>query len=303
MVRKSFLLLSLLFISKISSQVNGEVFVLDEDRDVFYMHYTPSIQKDDQFSYQKANIRLGLPPIKVSNITLYNTVGLDYHNFKYDTSPPELTKKIEQFYNINYSLLIQYKISENWSINALAMPHVLSNLDGNIKADDFKFNGILFLQKKFNQKKANKYYKLTVGVGYLSLAGKTTINPTINLMGKVNDKLSFAIGIPNTYVKYNLNNRHSLKLLGDLNDFSAHINTPIYLNNDNIEASNAVFTSISAGLEYNYWLTNNFGLMIRGLHSVYENYELQDANENTIYDFNSKSKPYVTFGIKFNPFR
>lgn len=298
---KKILILSLLFTFKIHSQVNGEVFVLDEDRDIFYLYYTPSIIEDDLFEYQKANIKLGLPPIKMNTITIYNTIGVDYHHFKYQPSVPVFSKNIKQFYNINYSVLLNYKISKNWSFNVLAMPHIVSNLEGNIEADDFNINGIVFIEKKFKKKNATGYYKLTFGAGYLTMAGKTMINPTVSLMAKVNGKLSFVLGIPNTYIKYNLNDRHSIKLLGDLNDYSANLNTPVHLRNAKIDS--AIYTSVSAGLEYNYWMTNNLGIMVRGLYSVYDNYELQDSNENTVYDFNPKSKPSITVGIKFNPFR
>ncbi|WP_109852931.1 DUF6268 family outer membrane beta-barrel protein [Aquimarina sp. AU58] len=298
---KKILILSLLLIFKMNGQVNGEVFVLDEDRDIFYLYYTPSIIEDDLFEYQKANMKLGLPPIKMNRLTIYNTIGADYHHYKYQSSVPVFSKNIEQFYNINYSLLLNYKISKNWSFNVLAMPHIISNLEGNMEADDFNINGIVFIEKKFGKKNATGYYKLTFGAGYLTMAGKTRINPTINLMAKVNDKLSFVLGVPNTYIKYNLNDRHSIKLLGDLNDFSANLNTPIHLRNTEIDR--AIYTSVSAGLEYNYWMTNNLGIMVRALYSVYDNYDLQDPNENTVYDFNPKSKSSIAIGIKFNPFR
>ncbi|PKV51025.1 hypothetical protein ATE84_3094 [Aquimarina sp. MAR_2010_214] len=297
---KKVCILSLLLIFKIHSQVNGEVFVLDEDRDIFYLYYTPSIMKDDLFEYQKVNMKLGLPPIKMNTITIYNTIGVDYHHFKYQSGVPEFSNSTDRFYNINYSLLLKYKISENWSFNALTMPHIISNLKGNIEADDLNINGIVFIEKTFHKKNSTGYYKLTFGAGYLTMAGKTSITPTVNLMARVNDKLSFVLGIPNTYIKYNLNDKHSIKFLGDLNDFSANLNTPIHLRNTEIDR--AIYTSISAGLEYNYSINSSLGIMARGLYSVYDNYELQDSNENTVFDFNPKSKPSITVGIKFNPF-
>jgi len=40
-------------------------------------------------------------------------------------------------------------------------------------------------------------------------------------------------------------------------------------------------------------------VMLKGVYSVYDQYELQDSGENTIYDFDSELKPFFTVGIKY----
>lgn len=302
MIRNSLFLLLLLFVSKSYGQVNGEVFVLD--RDVFYCHYTPSIVEDNLFNYQKASLRLSIPPVKFKKLALYNTVGIDYHQFSYKKEASALSDDLNNFYNINYSLLMQYQLTTKWKMNLLALPHILSSLTGSLESKDVRINGILFAERTFKNNTPNRVYKLSFGVAYLTLSGKTTINPVLNFMAQVNDKFSFVLGLPNTYVKYNFNKKHSLKLLADLNDFSAHVNSSVYLDeNKTTKVDKAVFTTISTGLEYNYWVTNNWGILVRTLHGVYENYQLENSSGNTVYDFDSTLKPYATIGIKFNPLR
>ncbi|MEE9362409.1 MAG: DUF6268 family outer membrane beta-barrel protein [Cellulophaga sp.] len=296
MIKNIIILIFVFSIYKVHSQVNGEVFAVD--RNIFYLNYTPAAVEDDLYDYQQANIKLGLPPIRLNKLTIYNTIGADYHHFNYGESP--FSENIDAFYNLNLSTLIQYRLSKSWTINALAMPHILSNLKSNFETDDMRINGILFAEKIFRKKDSNNFFSLSFGVGYLTLAGETKINPVINLMARVNEKLSFVLGIPNTYVQYDFNNRHTLKVLGDLNDFSANISTPFYATNDNLtKAKTAISTKISAGIEYNYWFYNNWGMMLKGVYSVHDQYELQDSNGNTIYDFNSKLKPYFALGIKY----
>lgn len=296
MIKNSFVLIVILSLSKVYSQVNGEVFSIDKN--MFYLNYTPAIVADDLYDYQQANVRLGLPPIKLNKVTFYNTIGVDYHHFKYNNT--QFFEDINEVYNFNLSALIRYCLSKSWTMNILAMPHVLSNLKSNLQTDDLRINGIFFIEKIFKKKESNNFFSLSFGVGYLTLAGKTKINPAINIMAKVNEKLSFVLGIPNTYVQYDFNNKHSLKFLGDINDFSANISTPFYTIENNLaKVKTVVLTKISIGIEYNYWLSNNWGMMFKGLYSVHDQYELQDSNENTIYDFNSELKPYFTLGIKY----
>ncbi len=280
----------------VSAQVKGEVFSVD--RNVFYMNYTPVVVQDELYDYKYASVRLGLPPIRSNKVTLYSTIGADYHHFNYQNS--QFSKHIETFYNFNLSILLRYRISEKFTINALAMPHSLSNFKSNLEADDLRLNGILFAEKVFKKSKSSNFFSVSFGVGYLTLAGETRINPVVNLMARVNDKLSFVLGMPNTYVQYDFTNKHSLRILGDLNDFSANISVPFYSSGDTInKVKRAVSTRVSAGVEYNYWLSNNWGMMLKGVYSVYDQYELWDANDNTIYEFNSELKPYITLGVKY----
>ena len=94
-----------------------------------------------------------------------------------------------------------------------------------------------------------------------------------------------------------------MKLLGDLNDFSANLSGDNnVLNNTNIDR--AVFTTISGGLEYNYWVTPSVGIMLKGTYPIWGDYELRDNNDDTILNLNTSFKqPFIGVGIKFNPIR
>ncbi|WP_299162001.1 DUF6268 family outer membrane beta-barrel protein [uncultured Tenacibaculum sp.] len=300
---KKIVIVVLLFIGKAYGQVTGDVFVLDKDRDMFYLHYTPEIQDNSLYDYQRISAKLGLPPITFNRIALYNTVGTDYHSISYKDNKLPLLREKEKYYNVNYSLLAQYRISRNWSLNALFMPHVIGNFNEKVTSSDLNINGILFAEKRFTSKNAKNYYILSFGVGYLTLSGKTMVNPIVNFMGSINNKITFAVGLPNTYIKYNFNKRHAIKLLGDLNDFTVDINKPLVQNQPNSAAiDRSVFTTVTVGAEYNYWVSKSIGLMIRATHSVYEKYDFEDINEKVIYGYDTQLRGYFSAGIKIKPF-
>lgn len=298
MFRKKIAIIAIFLLGKIYGQVTGDVFVVSRDRDIFYTHYTPDINENSLFDYQRLSSKLGVPSIIFNKLAFYNTIGIDYHSIEYGVNKPLFLRENEHYYNVNYSLLAKHRITRNWSVNALIMPHLIGNFNEEIKSDDFKINGILFAEKRFNTKNKNTYYILSFGVGYLTLSGETMVNPVINIMGSINNKLSFAVGLPNTYVKYDFNNTHSVKLLGDLNDFTARVNQS---NGTNVKKS--VFTTVSVGIEYNYWLTKSIGIMVRGTRSVFEKYEFKDAEDEYLFGFDVPSKSYVSIGVKINPFK
>jgi hypothetical protein len=298
-IKKIVLLPVFLIVLNMNGQVN-----LKEDRNVFSVYYTPEFKGDNLFSYQKSGVSLSLPPLAFNRLTFYSTLGLEYHQFSYKNGVAAFSEEMEKFYNVQYSLLVKFQLSKNWSLNTVAIPRVVSNFNNGINSDNVDINGVVFVEKKFNSKKPNRYFHLMVGVGYLTLAGKTTINPVVNFMGKLNEHVSFVIGIPNTYVKYNFNRKHSLRVLGELNDFTSHINKTLFVDVAKTQKiDKTIFTEASVGLEYNYWLTKSIGILLRGTHTVFSEYKLEDVNEQSLFDFNSTLKPYVSLGIKFNPFR
>ncbi|SEB82540.1 hypothetical protein SAMN04489761_1884 [Tenacibaculum sp. MAR_2009_124] len=302
MVRKTTTLILFLFIANIYGQVTGDVFVVNKDRDAFYVHYTPEVNNSDAFDYQRVSSKLSFPLMK-KRLSLFNTIGMDYHSFSFGAQKqPSILDSREEYFNINYSLLANYKISKNWSLNALLMPHANGSFNRGLESDDFHFNGILFAEKRFTSKNKQNTYLLSFGVGYLTLSGEKRVNPVVNFMGSIGHKLTFAVGLPNTYVKYDFNRKHSIKVLGDLNDFSLQL-TNERDNGQYANVSQSIFTTVSAGLEYNYWFSKSIGVLVRGTHSVFEKYEFQDSNEEVIYDMDIPLKAYISVGLKVNPFR
>jgi hypothetical protein len=283
-----------------NAQVTGELNVLD--RDAFYLQYTPDIATDD-FTYKRISGKLSIPPIRLKKLSLFTTIGLDIHQFDYkDNNQFKDATALDKFYNVNLSLFANYKFSDKWSLNILAAPYIASNLEENLTSDDYNFNGLAYLERTFYFKKGG-YIQLDVGAGYLTLNGTTTVNPVIQAKARFNENWSAVLGIPNTYVKWDINKKHSLKVLGEINDFSANLNGTNSFGTVN-SVDRAVFTSISSGVEYNYWITSSIGIMLKATQSVWDNYELRNTNNESIYEFNTSfDHPFIGLGIKFNPIR
>lgn len=274
----------------VTAQVGGEVNVLD--RDVFYLQYTLPNAISNDLNYQKWNTKLSFPPIKLNKLSLFNTIGFDLHQFNYSDDFDQInTNEITHFYNVNYSLFMNYKISDKWSLNTLIAPFLLSNFKGDFSSNDFNINGNIYAERTF-LKKNTGYIQVGLGVGYMTLNGKTQIIPISQVKGRYK-KWSFVVGLPNAYVKCDINKKHSLKILGDLNDFYTNLND-----------KKAVFTTVATGLEYNFWLTSVVGIMLKGTYTIWGDYEIRDKDNDSLFNVeNSFDKPFISVGIKFNPIR
>lgn len=277
------------------TQVIGEVNVID--RDVFHLHYTTPNPIDNDISYQRWSTKFGIPPIRFKKLIIMNGFGLDLHKFNYDN---DNIASLDNFYNINYTLIARCKFSDKWAVNTSVSPILLSNLESNLSLDDFLLNGRIVAERTFLRKKEG-YFRVALGLGYLTMNGTTQVKPIASIKSRLNEKWSFVLGVPNTYVKYDISKKHTIKTLLDLNDFSANLNN---LTITNGVYSKAVFTVTSVSLEYNYWFKEPFGVMVRATQAVYNSYELRNNNNNDIYDFKiNPEQPFITVGIKFNPIR
>ncbi|WP_130736239.1 DUF6268 family outer membrane beta-barrel protein [Flavobacterium sp. J27] len=306
MIGKNHIIHFFFFISFIISnqgiaQVNGEVNVLD--RDIFYIQYIPKTEISNDVNYQKISSKLNFPLFKSERLSVFNTIGLDIHNFNF-TNNTLVTNLAEMdwFYNSNISLFTNYTLSRTWSLNSLLSLFYISNFENQIALKDIKWNGNIFAEHTFYRKKEG-YFQLGFGVGYMTLNGTTQINPIVQLKSRLNEQWSFVLGMPNTYLKWDFHQKHSLKILGDLNDFYANLNQPVLLSSKNIR-QRVVFTTVSAGLDYNYWLKPSIGISMKAVYPIFGDYEIRDYNNNTLYDYDASfDKPFFSIGIKFNPIR
>ena len=174
-------------------------------------------------------------------------------------------------------------------------------MQSKLQAEDVQFNGSLFFEKII-KKKNGGYYQLSLGVAYQTISGATRVIPVTNFKARLNKYWSFALGMPNMNVKLDLNEKHSLKIVADLNDFNANIQSHGSING-NLSPLHAVFTNVSAGLEYTYWAAPAWGITLRAVHSLYDIYQLRDSSNESVHDFNATLKPYLSIGLKFNPIR
>lgn len=298
-MKKYILFFVVIIHQELSAQVTGDLNVLD--RDVLYTQYTPNITTND-FTYNRISGKLSIPPIRLKKLSLFTTVGLDKHRFDYKVDNQfENFTSLNNFYNINLSIFANYKFSDKWSLNVLTLPYISSSLEEKLTSKDCNINEMIFLERTFYRKKGG-YFQLGFGASYLTFNGNTRLMPLIQAKARFNEHWSLVIGMP-SYVKWDINKKHSLKILGELNDFSANING---INNFEImnNIDRTVFTSAATGLEYNYWITPSFGVMLKATQNLWSNYQLRGTDNKNIYKLNTSfEQPFIGIGIKYNPIR
>ncbi|MDO5969420.1 DUF6268 family outer membrane beta-barrel protein [Flavivirga aquimarina] len=278
----------------IISIVNKSAGQLNED--IFSFNYSLAPIGNDDIDFSKVDFGISIP-VKLKEGLLINSFKADFYSLNYGTSYSFSTTDISKFNGLNYGLKYIYPLSNTWKLNAQVIAALVSNSLSHISYNDLFVGGDVSVTKLLSTNDTSE--SLTLGVNYTTITGEPRFLPTINYAKQVNDKLSYGIGFPKTYVVYKLSELGTLKSLLSLDGFYSNLSTPISVNLTD-QASKASFSSTSLALEYDYEMDDNWGILLRGGYSFTNKYTLLDSGDNKIFDFNTVSKPIFSAGIKFN---
>ena len=277
-----FYLLSFIFI--VYGQVNGDVNVLNKDRSSLLIQSMQS--SHSLFRHRKLTVRTSLPAIQIKRLMMVHQFGADIHQFRYKTYFPT-SEQFEQVHNFNYSLFTSFKLRNAWSINQSLSAFYIASSANTFHFKDIKINGNIFAESPIN-----KQFIFSFGVGYQTLFGKTSIVPTLHLKGHLQKKLSFALGLPNSYIKYDLNWQHTIAIIAAINDFET-VSKPNKL----------VYGSVDIGLKYMFWLNTHWALTTQLSYPVFQTHKISTDHNKVLQDLTLPTCTTLGLGIQFNPFR
>lgn len=265
------------------------------ERSLFSFNHTMMSGDNNNLDFYKTNLTLNLP-LKLKRGFLINSVNFNYYQINYSNTSI-ITSDINELYSIKYTLTYIRPLSKKWSISTQAGVSLASNLKSSITSNDFVYNASLLAIKKGGNTKQPS--RLMFGLAYSTFSGEYRFLPIINYTKVINNKFSYGIGFPRTYFKYNINSRNILKIQAELNGLNANLSNPLGVNTNNL-AQKASFTTAGLGLEYTYWMDNNWAISFNGGYAIYNNYELQDENYNKVHEFKVEPAPSFSAGLKFN---
>jgi len=144
---------------------------------------------------------------------------------------------------------------------------------------------------------------LTVGVGYKGYFGKFRFMPVINYSKKINEKISYNLGIPATEFAYRFNIKHTLKSVVFADAIYTRIGGEDYifdaLQNTDVKISKLEMLSLNAGLEYNYLSADDWIANIKTGYSFYNSLTVsKQTGGDTNINFNNSL--YISVGFKYN---
>lgn len=266
------------------------------DDNMFLFNYTLAPIGNDGIEFNKTNFAVNIP-VALKKGFLTNNLGFNYYKVQYKNDYSFSVENLTKFYDIYYGLSYTYPISSDWVLNGQLKTSIVSNLADAIDFDDLYLSGEVSVTRKINADE--KPALLKVGVMYSAITGQPSVLPVMSYTKQVNEKFTYCIGFPKAFAEYKINENSSLNSFLMLEGFNANLANSLFINNSN-EVSKASFSSTSLGIEYNHRMDNSWIISFKTGYSLYNNYRLKDSEDNEFFDFNTKSRPFFSTGIKYN---
>lgn len=265
-------------------------------RDFVSTSYTFVPSRLNQVDFNQSRTVVNIP-IR-TNIGLFSSsLSFDYYKFNYDANLVSYTQSLEEMYAANYRINYTRPISDSWQLGLNFLVGTQSNFGAPLSGEDFNLGGGLFFAKESSRNQSRS--RLVVGINFTNALGEPRLLPMIGYTKIYDNGNVFALGFPNTFYRYQINERNSLTALVDVQGFYMNIgDRPEFDQNSNI--SKAFFISLASGLEFRHKIDENWGISLKSSYAFLNDYTLLDEDEVEIFDFDLAPVFYISTGLTFN---
>lgn len=257
--------------------------------------FIPKSNSEDQYTRLRALVNY---PIE-TNEDCYLIVGAEYNrvilnledNYPFDKSLLETIHIIDL--NIGYT----FKANEKWRLGFKINPRIASTLTEKITTDDVFINGGIFaIIDRTKHESMKRPYRLILGLTYNATTGVPFPLPFVSYYRRVNEKWSFALGVPKSNVKRFLTDKHTVQAFVGLDGYFAHLQRPQMILGKQVDDVSLSVAVGGLGYEYNF-SKHLVGYMYTG-YTFRLNNVLRDDNRDEVFKLDDVNAFYLRTGIK-----
>jgi hypothetical protein len=243
----------------------------------------------DKINFNESSI--GITFSKKLNAKNQITNTLEYSGLKvnYELLSFKNTEDLNQFNKIENKFEIKHEISNATKLELAITPSV--NFQQNLDASDFSLFGSFDISQQLNSKTT-----LKIGVARSAIFGYPKFIPTLSVNYQMNDHSNMLLGFPDSNISYSNNIRNKFSLTNSFNGTFYHLDTP---NNFYENATKASLSQMTSAFEYERNVTKNWFLNFKAGYDFNKKYNLQDTDNQRIYDFNTGNGYILGIGIKY----
>lgn len=257
--------------------------------------FIPFRKTDDDYTRFRGILNV---PLKLKDET-YLVVGAEYNLITLDLEDnyPFEVDLLKRIHVIDLNLGYTFKMNERWRFGAKLGPRVASTLNERITSDDiFVIGGVYFVNDR-PESESRKPYRLILGLSYNSTVGVPFPLPVISYQRQINEKWSFAIGVPKTNLKYAINQSNIFQTFATLDGYFANIQKPIMVNNEQVDSIS--LSLIITGLGFEHLFTKNIVAYIYTGYTISLKNDLDNIDRNSVFKLSDVNTFYLRTGFKY----
>ena len=238
-------------------------------------------------------------PKRIGKSALIFGVGYQYYDFTFNESTNVVDlSSYANMHMVRSNISYVRPLKNSWGIMISVGTSLMSNFGDGISAEDFVFNAILGVTKKWGDNTRNS--NLLVGAFYGTQFGEPTVFPALSFNQKLNEHWSYSLGIPVTGLTYNINTKHRLAVLASPQGiFGNNSNTVAVDGNRTLANTKLQFNGINTRLTYRYLFTKNLAFVAEAGFVPNPTLKILDDENEEIFDFNPESGAYANIGLRF----
>lgn len=271
-----------------------------QSTDIFRLEYLNIPENDAGIKTQRYKGLFNLP-IKLNEKKDYLITGIEYNRFDRDYSAnlPFDKSELIRFHIIDLNVGYITKWNENWNLVTILTPRMASNFVTGTVTGDFFMNATVTLWKE--RPKANKPYRIVLGLTYNSTTGLPVPLPLVNYYRRFHPNWSFTLGIPKSSFTHHITKKHSLEVALLLDGYFINLQNDILLEDGQV-ASKMSLTSLLGTLVYQYNISDRMSAFAMFGQSVYQEGILRNDDQGKVFILNDKPSLYIRTGLKIGIF-
>ena len=276
--------------------------VTSQNTDLARLEFTYFPQESSDNSFRRVRSFINFP-IKLDNGN-YLMPGLEYRNInlKYNDPAPFDTDNLDRFQSLEARLVYIHNINDNWRFATELGTQAASNFSSDDLLDDdlLLVASGLFIHKKDFESSVKKR-RIVFGLRYSTTTGFPFPLPIFILNKRVNQNISYNLGVPKTSLKYHFNKRSSLQSFLTLDGFYANLQEeiPVATAQGAQVAEDIRMTVILTGLGYQYKFTDELIFYAYSGYTILNDIRLRNSERDDTFTINQNNSFYARTGIKF----
>ncbi|WP_281631175.1 DUF6268 family outer membrane beta-barrel protein [Flavobacterium luteolum] len=243
----------------------------------------------EKINFNETNIAIFYQKKLDAKSKIANT--LEYSNLKvnYELNPYNFYADEDKFNQVQNKFEYSSEIVEKtkWRLSIIPTANFQSKLD---------FSVITVLGNLEISQRLSSKVNVIIGAGRTSIFGAPKITPIVAFDYKMNEKIDFRIGFPDSKISYSNNDRNKFSLTNSFNGNFYHLDETADADN---KAKKATLSQMTSALEYERNVAGNWFLNFKAGYDFNKKYNLLDNSDHKIYDYNTGNGYVLGIGIKY----
>ena len=260
-----------------------------------------------EYSINKSNEGVNVYQTRIGGSKVFATgnfrIGVAADAYKFDMDYTYTSAAVEdmhftEVYTLRPEVFVSYLLDDAWSFTAYVQPEIASDFHGDWTGEGFNLGYGGYFTWRWKQPGEAVSF-LVIGGERSTAFGKPRFVPVLNYKRKINAHWEYALGYPYTYLSWDINPKHTIRPVLDLDAFYAGVNAVTgYFADAESLLYKLSYLNFNGRINYEYFFNRGWNLLAGVGYSIYNELDLY-RDDTKVHTYDMASSLYISLGIKY----